>query len=199
MIVVLVLGFVFGFVAHVARTARIQRDAVVAIVNAGGRVTYDWEWSNGKSISGGKLWVRGRLTNLVGADYFGQVTAVRLFSSSRATDATLAHVGRLTRLQGLYDNSSSVTDAGLAHLKELTSLSILNLTNTQITDVGLVHLKRLSSLSELALQNTGVTDAGLVHLKALTNLLTLDLHGTHVTDAGMNELKQALPSLTIIK
>jgi internalin A len=219
-VLVLVIGAGLGWIV---RSARIQREAVAAIENAGGSVTYDWEWSNGKSIPAGKPWAPRWLTDLIGVDYFGRVTTVRLFSSSRASDATLAYVGRLTRLQGLYDNSSTVSDAGFAHFKGLTSLSDLNILNTRVSDAGLAHLKGLTNLSALYLGNSQisdaglahlkgltrlsvlyldlphVTDAGLAHLKGMTNVSELHLCGTPVTDAGEKELKQALPRLKIIR
>ncbi len=53
-VVVLVMGAGLGWLV---RSARIQRDAVAAIKDAGGSVVYDRERSNRKSIPGGKPWV----------------------------------------------------------------------------------------------------------------------------------------------
>ena len=113
------------------------------------------------------------LVDLIGTDYFGHVAVVDFRGVSTATDATLAYVGPLTRLQWLTVNHASVSDAGLVHLKGLTNLSVLGLDGTQVTDVGLVHLKGLTRLSNLGLD------------------------GTQATDAGMNELKRTRPGLTI--
>jgi hypothetical protein len=169
-LIVIVLGAGLGWIV---RQAHIQRDAVAAIRKAGGTVSYDWEWKDGKSIRGGKPWAPRWLVDLIGTDYFGHVTIVDFPGASTATDATLAHVGPLTRLQWLTVNHASVSDAGLVHLKGLTNLSVLGLDGTQVTDVGLVHLKGLTRLSDLG------------------------LNGSQVTDAGMNELKRALPGLRI--
>ena len=38
--------------------------------------------------------------DLIGVDYFGHVTYVQQFSSSKATDAEMAQVGRLTQWNG---------------------------------------------------------------------------------------------------
>jgi hypothetical protein len=171
-VVVLVIGAGLGWIV---REARIQRDAVAAIRAAGGSVFYDWEWNNGKSVPGGKPWAPKWLVDLIGVDYFGHVTHVWLPLSSKVTDATLAHVGRLTRLQELFVRSPYVSDAGLEHLKGLTNLTDLTLAGRQVTDAGLVHLMKLTSLSKLWLP------------------------GARVTDAGMNELKRALPTLAISK
>ena len=172
---VLVIGAGLGWIV---REAQIQRDAVVAIKNAGGSVGYDWEYgAKGYVVGANHPWAPRWLVDLIGVDYFGHATYVGfpLHRRAAATDATLAEVGRLTRLQRLDVFSSSVTDAGLAHLKGLTKLSVLLLADTQ------------------------VTDAGLAHMKGLTKLNYLDLAGTQVTDAGVRELSQALPGLKIIR
>ena len=71
-------------------------------------------------------------------------------------------------------NRSQVTDADLAHLSVLTKLEFLNLYDTAITDAGLEHLKGLTNLNFLMLKQTNVTDAGVVKLKqALPNCETI--------------------------
>ena len=195
LVFVLVIGAGLGWIVH---QAHIQRDAVAAIVTAGGVIEYDWQRGNGKSVPGGEPSAPRWLVHLIGGDYFGHVTAVWL-SHTKETDATLADVGRLTRLEEFYINSQAISDAGLEHLTGLTNLSVLWLYRTQVTDAGLAHLKGLTHLSSLRLHGTRVTDAGLVHLRPLTNLKRLVISGTRVTDAGATELNQALPSLEIIR
>ena len=72
-VLVLLIGAGLGWIV---RSARIQRNAVVAIEKAGGSVSYDWERSNGNDVPGGKPWAPRWLVDLVGVDYFGHVTAV---------------------------------------------------------------------------------------------------------------------------
>ena len=117
---------------------------MAAIRKAGGTVSYDWEWKDGKSIRGGKPWAPRWLVDLIGTDYFGHVAVVDFPSrgASTVTDATLAHVGPLTRLQWLIVYHASVSDAGLVHLKGLTNLSVLWLNRSQVTDSGMNELKR---------------------------------------------------------
>jgi hypothetical protein len=112
-VVVLVFG---GWLGWTVRSARIQREAVAAITNARGHVTYDWRWSKGKSIPGGKPWAPSWPVDLMGVDYFAHVTLVVV---SGATDAELVQVGRLTRVQSLSLHGSCITDAGLSHLNGL--------------------------------------------------------------------------------
>jgi Leucine-rich repeat (LRR) protein len=192
-VIVLVIGVGLGWVV---RQAHVQRDAVAAILRAGGVVEYDWQRANRKSIPGGEPSAPRWLVHLIGGDFFGHVTAVWL-SNMKETDATLADVGHLNRLEELYINSQAISDAGVGHLTGLTKLSVISLYRTQVTDAGLAHLKGLNNLSYLGLGGTRVTDAGLAHLTGLTNLRRLVLSDTQVTDAGARELQQALPSLTI--
>jgi internalin A len=195
-VVVLLIGVWLGWLV---RSARIQHEAVAAIEKVGGSVSYDWGWSNGKSIPGGKPWAPRWFVDLIGVDYFGHVTIAWLSPPLNATNATLAAVGRLTRLERLVLIGTSADDAGLAHLKGLAKLSSLNLGFTQVTDAGLAHLKGLNNLSILTLRGTNVTDAGLAHLKGLGKLSSLNLSFTHVKDAGIAELKRASPSLNITR
>ncbi len=203
LIIVLVLGAWLGWFV---RTARIQHDAVAAVLRAGGTVAYDIDWRNEGSnpyarpwtpmrLLDGKLWGTKWLIDHVGIDYFGSVMTVDLIpsrfnSSMRADDATMAFVGQLGRLDSLRLTGTAVTDAGLAHLKGLTGLRDLQLGSTRITDAGLAHLKGLSELRQLLLFKTAVTDAGLNHLKELPSLTLVDLSQTKVTDDGVIELER---------
>src|SRR6516164_6855048 len=140
-VVVLLIGAGLGWIVH---QAHVQRDAVAAILKTGGVVSYDWDWRDGAWISGAKPRAPSWLVDLVGVDYFGHAAYVGfpLHRRAAATDATLAEVGRLTRLQRLDVFSSSVTDAGLAHLKGLTKLAVLGLPGTQVTDAGVRELSQ---------------------------------------------------------
>ncbi len=214
-VLVLVIGAALGWIV---RSARIQRDAVLAIQGAGGDVTYDWDWEYATSITAGKPRAPRWLVKLLGVDFFGHVTNV---SRLIATDTSIVHVGSLAELEGLSLVGSpvgdigaahfqgltklrtlelrgtKVTDVGLKHLNGLTALNYLGLNSTPITDRGLVHLKGLSDLAYLNIHGTQITDAGLAHLKGLTKLRFIGLAGTQVTDAGMTDLERALPDLTI--
>jgi Leucine-rich repeat (LRR) protein len=188
-VLVLVIGAGLGWLV---RSARIQRDAVAAIKNAGGIVYYDYAWEGTYGNLGlpRKPWAPRWLVAVIGVDYFGQVTDVAFINDdSTATDTVIAQVGRLTRLQRLSLYGSGISDAWLEHISGLTNLTELDLARTQVTDVWLSHLKALSNLSNLNLSSTRVTDAGLAHLNALPSLTSLDLQGTHITDAGLAHLK----------
>jgi hypothetical protein len=53
---------------------------------------------------------------------------------------------------------TKTTDAELAYLEDLFRLQILNLLGTQITDAGLKHLEGLSELKELDVRDTAITE-----------------------------------------
>ena len=216
MAAVLVLGAVFGWTAL---QAHIQQSAVLAIKNAGGTVTYDWESRSGKAIQGAKPWAPTWLADLLGVDYFGHVVAVSLhgqidgklqfvqrlvrlerldISHSSASDAGLASIEDLTGLRELVLNHTRVTDNGLAHIERMTELARLHLGGNQITDSGLQHLRQATRLRSLDLDNTGVTDAGLEYLRLATELRFLNLGATQVTDNGMANLEDMTELSTLV-
>ncbi len=187
LILVLLLGAWLGWIA---RSARVQREAVAAIKKAGGHVEYDWHEN-----SRGDVWPPFWFVDRIGIDYCLNVVYVGLLDD--ASSRVLVHVASLNRLQTLDLGSTTVSDAGLEHLERLRSLKTLNLSSTNITDVELRHLKGLTRLEALDLHWTRITDAGLVHLKGLTGLRELDLGDTEVTVAGAGDLRRTLPKLTI--
>ncbi len=216
-VVVLLIGGGLGWLVHGART---QREAVAAIVKAGGNVAYDWQWKNPGAIQGGTPKAPRWLIDILGVDYFGHVTVVMLPSASddelshlgrlgqleylvvlpspgNMTTAGLAHLKRLSNLRHLFLGDTPLTDEGLTFLHGLTNLETLDLSSTLVTDAGLTHLEGLTRLSVLFLMNTQVTDAGLVHLKGLVNLKELLLLHTPVTDAGLVQLK-GLTNLSVL-
>jgi Leucine-rich repeat (LRR) protein len=210
-ILVLVIGTGMGWLA---RRAHIQRDAVAAIVKAGGTVKYNDHSNNVGLIWNRKHWWSRWIIAYLGGDYFYTVVKVQI-GGGRGSDAEMAQIGGLADLQELFAAGSpdvsdrglacieglkklrvlylynmQVTDAGMAYLKDLKNLEWLLLDGTKVTDAGLVHLIGLSNLRVLGLRNDlQVGDAGLVHLKGLTKLSWLLLAGTGVSDAGLVHLR----------
>ena len=178
----MLLIIVFGcWLSWYVRRVQVQRDALAAIIRAGGSVDYDWEWGNYNPDIidyNGRPRMPKWLASRVGVDYVANVDEVILVprtarDPNRADDETLAHVGRLGRLV------------------------LLNLNGTAITDAGLVHLNGLTRLSNLHLDRTQIGDAGLAQLKGMTNLRLLTVAGTRVTDDGVLAIEEALPKLQI--
>jgi internalin A len=194
-VLVLIIGVWLG---TLARTARVQSDAVATIQNTRGHVAYEWDVTDGQLTLRGKPRAPTWLVDLIGIDYFGYVTQVHLTFTRAAIEAAMAPIGRLNRLRVLNLRNTPLNDADLASFKRLSSLYYLDVQFTQVTDAGLVHVKGLNGLRFLNLRGTRVSDAGLVHLKGLTSLKFLVV-GTQVTDAGVDGLKRALPTLEITR
>ena len=166
MVLVLVVGGGLGWFIH---RAAVQRDAVRAIQAAGGTVSYDYQQARPfdlYSAPPGPKW----LVDRIGLDFFATVTSVTI--KTPQTDAILAHVGQLPRLQYLSARGVSVTDASLAHLAGLSELRGLGLSATPgLTDAGLAHLAGLARLENLVIEgDMRVEGPGLAHLTGLKRL-----------------------------
>ena len=182
-VLVLAIGVGLGWIVHRART---QRLAVAAIERAGGKVEYDWEWTDFTTSPPpppAKPWPRW-LVDAVGIDYLADIVSVQfngaIESPRPPTNDLMREVGRLGRLKSLsLSFCDEVTDAGLANLGDLSSLRELVIMSHSISDAGLASLRNLD-LKRLRLADCPVTAAGLVHLKGMSHLEELDLNFTRV-------------------
>src|SRR3972149_3025380 len=167
--------------------AKRQKEAAEELVKLGCKVAYDYEYewdSYSMHVQGRRPPSPEWLRNLLGTDFFSNVTAVGDTDKS-ITDDALIHLKSLTQLQCLNLINTEFTDAGLEHLKGLTQLQVLNLCISSITDYGLETIKGMTQLRELRLWDSPISDIGLEKIKGLTQLQTLDLRGTKITDAGL--------------
>src|SRR5262245_60105787 len=131
----IVFVIVFGAgMGWIVRQAHIQREAVAAIMRAGGLVKYNKGWIKTNMVHSARNLTSGWLVNRIGVDYPSHVTVVWLNRSAGRTDSALEQVGSLFQLQQLRLDQSSVSDAGLARLSGLSNLSRLNLEGTHISD-----------------------------------------------------------------
>jgi hypothetical protein len=198
LILVLLIG---GWLGWLAQTARTQREAVAAILNANGAIRYDWQGASFASVEPAQPMATSWLARTIGQDYLHSVVLValpaRLFMSPpndgirpfERADFVMAQLKGLRKLSALHLTGSDVRDSGLSHLEGLTELSELHLGFTQTTDSAIAHVRGLANLSDLNLRRTRITDAGLSHLTGLTKLSALDLVDTRITDAGLAHLK----------
>ena len=206
LVAVLVIGGWFGWIV---RRAHVQRNAVEAILRAGGRVRYDWQFRNGALVRNGAPKGPKWLVGLLGPHYFDNVTMVEL--AGGATDTELAQLGNLALVDTLVLNSSCLSESGLSHLDRLTGLRWLTITGpvrsrvvppgvlkrieglnidgTDVTDAWLQCLTGMNRIELLGLTRTTVTDAGLAHLPGVTGLQHLYLDGTEIGDEGLAYLK----------
>ncbi len=107
---------------------------------------------------------------------------------ARITDAGIAHLAGLTKLESLRLTGIKLSDAGLAHLANLKQLQTLELSGTRVTSKGLAGLTQMPQLKSLNLANTDIDDDGLRLLGAITSLERLDLRWTDVSDDGLPAL-----------
>jgi hypothetical protein len=122
----------------------------------------------------------------------GEVVAVGFAKDSDPVPLfPLLHELPKLHLIGLAD--TKITDAGLAQLTAIKRIDFVGLRNTAITDAGLAHLSKLPGITGLNLSGTKVTDAGLIHLKTMSRLTKLNVSGTAVTEKGLAEAKKFLP------
>jgi len=203
-LIVVAIGLQFGLPAYR------QQIAIQEIERLGGSV---------KLQPRGPKWLR----SWVGDERmrsFDDVIEVSL-AESNATDGTMRHVGRLTKVQSIWLDHTRVTDAGIAELKGLKDLELVSLNGTQVGDIGAIHFGSLRNLWILSLGRTKVTDTGVCEfrklprlkvlvlygtdigdstidcLKELTGLENLDLRATGMTNAGFDRLRNALPGCRI--
>jgi internalin A len=202
MIVVLILGSGMGWIV---RRAHIQRDAVAAIVQGGGRVWYDWEWPGVRYQPDGRMmagvprkrgvspWPKW-LEEKLGPDFLGAVKQVQV--GPKDPDAVMASVAQLDRLEFIhFILTVPVSDAGIKYvrgLKELKQFTV-PIRGSKLTGACLESLKDLTGLRGILLTNTpALTDADLVHLKGLTGLQELQFSSATsggITDAGLVHFK----------
>ena len=119
MVLVLIVGGWLGWIVH---DAQVQRDAVQAIRNAGGMVSYEWEWKSGRYDWKARPRCPTWLLDMIGVDYVYNVKMAVVSSVVTNVDVVLAQVARLSRLEILQLETSRVTDIGLAKLDTLTEL-----------------------------------------------------------------------------
>jgi Leucine-rich repeat (LRR) protein len=120
-----------------------------------------------------------------------------VLSSSKVSDAGMAHLGKIGTITDLQLFDTRVGDTGLERIKPLNDLRLLNLARTRVTSDGMVHLSGFTNLENLNLRDTAIADGGLPHLASCKNLRLLHLNKTHVTAAGVKKLSMALPKCTI--
>jgi internalin A len=185
MLMVLVVA-VGGWLGWYVRSIRLQREAVDSVKKSHGHIGYEWEYKDDQPYMRGKPWAPAWLVKRLGVDAIGSVISVGIYDSG--TDADLARIGNLKRLQHLNVLGAKMTDDGLANLEGITGLRSLYLCYMPISDAGLDHLT-LKRLRWLSLQDTQITDASLARMGGLASLEYLSLNGTRITDAGLVHLK----------
>ncbi len=133
----LIVGGWLGWIVH---DAHVQHDAVQVIKNAGGMVSYEWEWKSGRYDWKARPRCPKWLLDMIGVDYAYNVKMVDVSSVITNPDVVLAQVARLSRLEILQLETSRVTDIGMAKLDTLTELRSLMIYNgPEVGDHGIAR------------------------------------------------------------
>ena len=187
LIVMTVCAVAFAWWSYKAR----QQREVVAALKKNAMIVYDFREQRLKKPPYWPAW----LVNIVGVDYFANVTEVHFHDDT--TDADMRGLSKLTTLKLVRIHCPRVTDAGLKELAGLSSLQELTIYHARVTDEGVAELVGLRELHTLHLDTTKITDKGLMKLAELKSLRGLNVDNTRVTDEGVKELQLALPSCKI--
>ena len=175
-----------GWTVHRANE---QRKAVEWVREMGGLIDYDYEYDeDGNFLVDAEPYGPKWLVQLLGADYFQEVSGVDLHGTQVSDLTPLA---KLTSLQYLYVWDTQVSD--LTPLAGLQKLERLYVDATEVSD--LTPLARLTTLRKLVLNDTQVSD--LTPLATLTGLQELLLDNTQVSEEQANNLREALPNCCI--
>jgi Leucine-rich repeat (LRR) protein len=123
--------------------------------------------------------------------------------NATVTDADLAKLADLTKLEKIDFDSVKITDAGLAHLSGLVKLKSLRVRDQdpghcEVGDTGIASLAKLTELEELFLPSPKATDAAAESIAKLTKIKKLNLNVTQFTDAGIAKLA-TLPDLDFLR
>jgi hypothetical protein len=205
MIVVVIVAIPCVWLGRKIEQKRRAREAVAAIIKAGGIVVYDYQKPSLKSGQTFKPVEEPNgpalLRNLLGENFFSEVYAV-YHNNTTITDDEIELLERFPRLQDLNLSGCHMSVAGMARISRLTTLRDLALggirpRDDELAGFDFAQLKALTQLEGLALCDTSVSNHDLGQLKELRQLTNLFLDRTNVTDAGLEELK-GLTHLTFL-
>ncbi len=173
LVLTLAVALPCSWLAVEMKDAREQKEAVEAVVGAGGSALYDFQIDRRsnptKSTVPGPAWMR----KVLGSSFFTSVVGVEVVCNG--TDTISEKVEYLPRLQILW----------------LVCYNRMNM------DSSLMQLRRMTQLQDLDLTNCEVTDKGLKHLEGLVNLRSLNLCGDTITEQAVKRLQRALPNCKI--
>lgn len=202
MLLVLVAGIASWYLYRV----RVQSEAVLAIIQAEGHVTYDWE----RETEEQGMFSRVPVTTLTGwrkwvSDRFGLDSVCTVVGASIGRGATDEHVARIARLSYLKELSIgpavSLTERGYAHIERLDRLQtyFVNDQAGQLPGEQVVRcIRNHRGLKRVILNGVRLTDRDLAHLSGLSDLEELSIYSQYapITDealvhlAGLTRLKR---------
>ena len=124
------------------------------------------------------------LVDFFGKEYLVEVSAVTIYNP-QVTDATIALIARLPKIEYLTLGSPNITDDGLVHFAGMHNLETLELYSNNLTGADLVHLAGLKRFKKLTFSGR-TTDVFLEQISKLNDLEFLQFFGTaQITDRGL--------------
>jgi hypothetical protein len=180
--------------------AKVQREAVKAIQDAGGWVHYDYQVGDARAVTNdpqARPWEPRWLLDMVGIDFFHDVTEVNMVyneeGGSRRDNNRGINIGpqlaHFPRLRVLLVKDHILDDAGMAHVGRMKRLESLYFWDaTKITDAGAKHLQDMPRLRYIHLSTSQVGDEGLAAIAKLPNLEGLSMQRNKITDVGVAHL-----------
>jgi Leucine-rich repeat (LRR) protein len=201
--------------------ARRQKEAVEAILKAGGWVLFDYQVLPADKIPPGTAamidsdlqlvsamydpnalpcgpnWLR----NLLGNDCFRNVAEANI-SLAKAPKDAIDRIAGLPQLKCLIldavEDDCRIQDEDLVVLGKLNQLERLRLAGNHINGAALAHVCNPGRITHLDLCDTRIDDAGMAQIGKMTNLESLCLDSTRITDAGLAQLHN-LTKLRILR
>ena len=137
-VLVISSGMVMRWAANRLQASARQREAVEAILAAGGGVRFDFEIDQSgnplpEASPPGPAWLRY---------WIGDDIGTNVVEAEVQTDAALEGVKDLPQLRRLHLFSKGITDAGLRHLERLPQIETLFIEKTQVTEQGVKRLQK---------------------------------------------------------
>ena len=111
------------------------------------------------------------------------------FHSPLITDAGLASLGEIPKLERIGLHDGPITDEGFVHLKGRQPMTALYLTNCQATGAGLRHLADLEKIDNITFTGPAVNDSLFEHLGHFPKLRNLNAGrpGGQPIDGGISD------------
>jgi len=154
------------WIAWWAHSARVQREAVRVIHQAGGTPVYNWQVRGtpskrkpgvrGEILPDFPRWIPKWIRSALGDEYFQKVVAVEIGANRDVGDEWLDTLPDLPYLKSVRIAVPNFTDDDLARLTEIDTLESIYLFKPEISDSGLLRLQDCTSLKDLQLNLASV-------------------------------------------